>query len=380
MAPRTSRRQKTKASSNASKRVGDDDGCVIKYPIKDSSDDDEYVSKYLIKDCSNASETTTSPTSNSDSDREQGSKCSETIGQDTPPSSIARTSLKSLRNRAQDFVPTGIEMDLSVPDVVDPAMMAPPCPPCMPTPGKDYLMGVIQSTLGTQVWDLNMMDFTSYEGQWCTAVEITIPEFSASNCHLVASQDVEAIAAAQNENKSQVKQSLTQALQGLKPNVVIDRADHRAEICMDYCAANRNKLCQDFTYWCGCPRVESGGKCRWAHAMIETFMINFVLAPLAQWGCGTEAQAESSLQTPPACETKPTERWQPKRPPMPPKGVSLVNIPRDTQCQSPKSAESTPVSSFEPIKSLSPDMRPKNPRLVSTRRWSDVLDDSDDGE
>lgn len=90
-------------------------------------------------------------------------------------------------------------------------------------------MGVIQSTLGTQVWDLNMMDFTSYEGQWCTAVEITIPEFSASNCHLVASQDVEAIAAAQNENKSQVKQSLTQALQGLKPNVVIDRADHRAE-------------------------------------------------------------------------------------------------------------------------------------------------------
>jgi hypothetical protein len=33
---------------------------------------------------------------------------------------------------------------------------------------------------------------------------------------------------------------------------------------------------------------------------------------------------------------------------------------------------------LEPMKPLTPDTRPKNPRLVSQKRWSDIQEESED--
>jgi hypothetical protein len=223
-------------------------------------------------------------------------------------------------------------------------------PPCMPTPGKDCLAAAAHQALGTELWNLNMIDCTDYNGEWLTGVEIMIPALSASNCHLAESDDAEAIEAAQQENQAKAVKSLTKALKDLAPNMAVQQADRGAQLCVEFCAADRDKLCREFSHFCSCPR---GDTCRWAHALIETFMINVVLAPLS-WG--TEKEAE----THPCTEEAKQARWQPQRPPMPP--------PEDTQMQ----------KSVEPMKTLQPDHRPKNPKLVSKKKWSDMGEDSDE--
>jgi hypothetical protein len=250
------------------------------------------------------------------------------------------------------FVPA-IDSD-GPPMEMDPADLAMLPPPCMPTPGKDMLAAAAHQALGSELWNLNMMDCTDYNGEWFTGVEIMIPALSASHCHLVASEDPEAIEMAQQENQAKAFKSLTKALEDLAPNMVVQQADHRAQVCVEFCAADRNKLCQEFSHFCSCPR---GDRCRWAHALIETFMINFILAPLS-WG--TDLSAEKEAETHSCTDETKQSRWQPQRPPMPP--------PEDTQIQ----------KTVPPMKPLQPDHRPKNPKLASKKKWSDMGEDSDD--
>jgi hypothetical protein len=267
------------------------------------------------------SRTTASPTHSfqglsSDSEQDWRSKadsdkdwrcCNTAVNrdQDMPPNSSTRTSLKSVQDKAKVFVP------------VDMPMM----PPCVPSPGKDCLAGVVHGALGAELWNLNMMDYISYNGDWCTAVEITIPELGASMCHLFGSQDVEAVNAARDAHQAQVLRSLTQSLKSLEPNMELQPPpDHSGALCVEYCAADRSKLCREFSRFGECPR---GGTCRWAHAMVETFVIHFILAPLVgPWDPTMVTEdpkvvpGESNLVTPVK-----TERWQPNRPPMLPSGV-----------------------------------------------------------
>jgi len=348
--------------------------------------------------------TTASP-ADSDLDwRSSGSKCSGQWEnwQETPPSTPQKTSLRSLKSKAKMFVPTGALDSLpDLPDDVDPATLP---PPCMPSPGKEALVPIIQKALGSELWNLNMMDCTDYSGEWITPVEITIPALSASMCHLVASQDSEAIAAAEQANKSQATKSMTEALEDLQPDMVLLPDDQRAPICAEYCPADRRKLCQEFSHFGSCPR---GGTCRWAHAMIETFMIHFIVAPL-EWGCSTETEGQPAAD----CEAKPAAdapesagRWQPKRPPMPPReetlaGLPLADVPANTQlpslddgltmesCPARLTMQKAPAfgmkeagaDKIETIKPLTPDMRPKNPRLVSKKKWSDIQEDDIDDD
>lgn len=368
MAPRIINKKKTAtATTNASKT---DDAYVSKYVIKSDDDDDGYVSKYAIKE---SKDRTSSMESGSTANSEQDSKCSGNAEQATPSATAPRTSLKSLKTKAKMFVPTDptfSDATFAAPECVDPSMMAMPCmaPAWMPTPGKDYLAGVIQNTLGMELWDLNMMDFTGYNGEWCTAVEITVPELNASMCHLAVSQDAEALAVAKTANGAQVVQSLTQAFKACGSDMVVDDHDHRAQICVDVCPANGRKPCREFSHTGTCPR---GGACHFAHAMFENFMINLILAPLAQFESGMDGQAPSGAK---AAEptNKPSSyesRWQPKRAPKPVKEQVVVEAPI---VESPKKA-----SAFEPIVSQEGIARRKS-SSTRTQKWSDILDDSDE--
>lgn len=263
------------------------------------------------------------------------------------PSTPPKTSLKSLKNKATPFVPS---------DDLGPADM-PMMPACLPTPGKDCLAGIIQNTLGGEVWNLNMMDGMSYTGEWYTAVEITIPELSASMCYLGASGDAHAVAAAQESQKAQAIQSLTQGLQ--VPGMTIQPFEQGVQLCAEFCMAPRDQLCREFSHFGGCPR---GATCRWQHAVIEVFMINFVLAPLGQWGESIEA-----------CSG---ERWQPSRPPMPPRQERSSVDESNNEAES-VDAKATP-SKLDNIKPLAPETRPRNLSLTSPKRWCDIEDDSDD--
>lgn len=145
-------------------------------------------------------------------------------------------------------------------------------------------------------------------------------------------------------------------------------ADEGAHICVEFCAADRTTLCHEFSHYGSCPR---GATCRWAHAMIEVFMINIVLAPLALLG-------EREV-LPAASESNTTGRWQPSRPPMMPSQESLPTVPAETQCSALADSDvKADVVKVETIKPLSPDMRPKNPRLTSQKKWSDIQEESDD--
>jgi hypothetical protein len=302
----------------------------------------------------------------------------------TCPSASAKTSLQSLKDKAKVFVPTvAVESEPMLFDlnVADPFMMPPP--PCMPTPGKDCLAGVIQSTLGAELWNLNMMDCTSWAGDsWYTAVEVTIPALNASNCHLMTSQDTEAVEAAQQANQAKAVESITQALNDMKPNMVVQPADHRAQICVEFCAAEREGLCREFAYCGSCPR---GHTCRWPHALLENFMINFILAPLS-WG---PMQATTCEPTPAVTTPSSESRWQPSRPPAAPTPEkTLARKPVETQSSSlkdiskeiRKDSDDVPSPCKSPMsKPLAADTRPKNPRLAGKQRWSDVdVDDDDD--
>lgn len=289
------------------------------------------------------SQTTAASDSGSDQDR-----C---FSGDSLSGSPPKTSLKSLKSQAKLFVPTE---ELSVADLT--TML----PACTPTPGKDCLAGIIHSTLGGEVLNLNMMDGISYDGQWYTAVEITIPELSATTMtESVTSGDAEAITADQQKNFH----SLVQALRDFKPAMVLQPPANGAQICVEFCAAvDPAKLCREFSRCGSCPR---GATCRWEHAMMELFMINFVLASWGPWESTTESSQGQAK----------AGRWMPSRPPMPPPETSDGTPTADSFG---KHARVDDACKSEAIKALAPDARPKNPRLVSKKRWSDIQDESDD--
>jgi len=351
MAPRYSyRRQTTKTNSHERKYKGKH------YQCQDDSD----------------SATTASPASslvwNSDSDQDWRSNGTDSWnnGQDMSAENGHKTSLRSLRTKAQMFVPgvTDLPGEGADPTQMPPFMMP---PPCIPTPGKDLLFETIRKTLGNEVWNLNMMDYTDqYTGEWSTAVEVTIPALNASKCHLVAGQDEQAIAAAQQESQDQAMQSLTKALAN-KPGMVIQTSDHRAQISAEYCAADKTKLCREFSHFGSCPRCDT---CRWAHAMVETFLINFILEPLCPWDqfempAGDNQQLKMPIVS--SIEGEKVERWEPRRPPMPPSEEAA------------KDTEVINAVKIEPMKKVKvvPETRPKDPRFASRARWSDISEDSD---
>merc|ERR1719440_499145 len=101
--------------------------------------------------------------------------------------------------------------------------------------------------------------------------------------------------------------------------------------------------------------------------MIETFLINFVLAPLTQW-CGNDggqqdtdvAAAPTSTEGNGSAEGK----WIPQRAPIPPTDLMLPSPTRTTsedEFFTPKSQAPTGSPKHEPMMSLTPDSRPKNP-------------------
>jgi hypothetical protein len=283
--------------------------------------------------------------------------------------------------KAKVFVPT-LEMDSDIAtfaaECIDPSLMP---PPCMPTPGKDIIVDVLHAALGSELWNLNMMDFTDYGGDWYTGVEVTIPALPASMVHLVTSSDVAACEAAMQQNEKKALDSVTQGLQSLEHNMVIMPADDRAHIRVEYCAADRTKLCREFSHFASCPR---GSTCRWNHAIVETFLIHLVVAPLTQWCFGDACEKDSNVA--PAAikaegEASAEGRWIPQRPPMPPAQMA-VHSPRRTTADeeffTPKNEAPTGSPKHDAMTSLTPDSRPKNPRLVSKKKWSDIQEESDD--
>lgn len=177
MAPRTSWRQKAKAGHNVSN-------------IK--------ARKYVEAKADIESGTTATPITGSPCCAESDQDWRSSVSTRSPSSSpiSTKTSLKSIKSKATMFVPSGFFVGdadgaefCQTGDAADPSMMLPP--PFMPSPGKDAMADVIQNALGSEVWDLNMMDMTSYTGDWHTAVAVTIPALNASMCHLMASQDAE---------------------------------------------------------------------------------------------------------------------------------------------------------------------------------------------
>lgn len=389
MAPRPTRQQKTVKATKTTSKHNEDDTYVSKYVIKSDDDNDGYVSKYALKESAESKDRASSMESATTVTSAPDSKCSGSTEQGTPPPPAPveekRTSLKSLKSKAKMFVPTDQTFSDASFAVPDPAMMAMPCmqAPWMPSPGKDYLASVITTTLGMELWDLNFMDFTGYNGEWCTAVEITVPELTASMCHLAVSQDAEAVAAAKTANSAQVVQSLTQAFKDCGSDMVLDLADHRAQICVDVCPANGRTPCREFSHTGACPR---GGSCHFAHAMFESFMINLIMAPLAQFGfeLGTGTQAAntsgSKVPEPKSPANKPSSyesRWQPKRAPKP---VTEVVLEKEQAVESPKKEVVVDLT-FEPIKSNSaPEISRRKSSSLRERKqkWSDILDDSDE--
>jgi hypothetical protein len=187
--------------------------------------------------------------------------------------------------------------------------------------------------------NVSIVDYTSFSGEWCTAVDVVV----------VDSSD----AAKQTNPSEAAVSSLTQALKDLAPYVILNPDEHRAQLCAEFCTEPRDRLCREFSHFGSCPR---GATCRWAHAMVETFMINIFVAPTVQ--------DEGTIEVP---STATCERWQPKRPPMP--AVEEAARSRVKEVDGPKAA---------PMTTLAPDVRAKNPKLVSKKKWSDINDESDD--
>jgi hypothetical protein len=103
-------------------------------------------------------------------------------------------------------------------------------------------------------------------------------------------------------------------------------------------------------------------------------VINLILAPLVQW-VGVVVQEVKPADNVAVAHT-PLDRWQPSRPPLP---VSEQNVVQsDAAPDSLENQDCEVVTDAAVIKPLAAEMRPKNPRLVSQRRWADLEDDSDE--
>lgn len=301
-----------------------------------------------------------------------------------PPAPLQRTRLKSA---SAAFVPQGLtdctEAPIFVPQGIDPTMPAVTMPP-VPSEGKDCLMAVIQSTLGAELWDLMMVDCQSFTGEMYTTVDIIIPAMSAAHCHLVASQDTEAVAAAQQAHRIQAVQSLLQSFAALSPKVMVTPPppEGQSQLAVTYCGADRDQLCWDYSHHGVCTRMH---KCQWAHAFVETFFINLILQPLNQWfvPAGPSPMVENEQKQ---------DRWVPMRPPVSADNGSTTNMnesPPDEQAirafrqaeQSKFAVVEVPdekpmrKSAFLPMAEPTEDKVPSRRRLLSRANWADIDDE-----
>lgn len=294
-----------------------------------------------------------------------------------------------LTSGAALFVPQGLS---------EPVM--PPAPIMMPggpTPGKDALSGIIESTLGSEVWDLSMVDCIGAAGEWYTAVAITIPALTASMVHLATSQDTELVAAAQQATQSLAVQSLIHSLQNMSPHMVITPSEDTSRLSVEYCGADRDRLCWEFSHLGQCPR---GASCRWQHAMVETFLISIMLQPLMNWGLG---QPEAPPQESKEAQATVLTRWQPQRAPQPPRDASkpkrnVASLPLTTiehKGFSSGDDDDTPFPDYMEDRNFGMPVTPKEvikcelkvstpPTLTRRprvgRSWADIQEDSDGDE
>lgn len=232
-----------------------------------------------------------------------GMICSNSQAQDMPPPPPAgRTPLRTkLTSGAALFVPHGGQ---AAPFIPQSCPAAPAAPSWIPVAvqcggnaapsGKDCLRDIIQSSLGNELWNLAMADCQAVNGDLFTSVEITIPALTASMCHLATSNDIEVVAAAQQATQSMAMQSVIQSLQNMGPKMILlPSEDTSSQISVQYCAIDKDMLCWEYSHRGQCPR---GSTCRWGHALIETFMISFLLQPLTQW-CGPQVAPVPAANT-----------------------------------------------------------------------------------
>lgn len=302
-----------------------------------------------------------------------------------PPPPAAPPPKTKLKSAASLFVPKvamGSQAPLFMPKGTEPA--APPAPTSWQPAaarqgagnscsGKGDIMDVIQRTFGTQLWDLSMVDCQSFSGDWYTSVGITIP----ASCHVATSQDAGAIAASQQATQSLALQSLTESLQDLSPKVIVSPSEDPAYLSVSYCGADRDMLCWEFSHHGHCPR---GSTCRWAHAMIETFLINFMLAPLMPMQTEASVEQKNSSTVTSLPLTNMFEQSDAQK-----VGTSLVDIPDDTPWPdyiqghgfSIPNADKEERVKTEAKEASKPILRSK---IRSGRSWADIQEDSDDDE
>lgn len=365
---------------NSSYNVGKAKGRAPLGTHKNQQDKDDYETR--------SAATTASTASSSHSDDERNMP--------TPPPPPAPTQLRTplaktkLTSGAALFVPKGLDAAMAP----LPIMM-----PGGPTPGKESLRGVIEGTLGSEVWDLSMVDCQGFTGEWYTAVAITIPALSASMVHLATSTDVELLATAQLATQTQAVQSLMHSLEGMSPQMKLSPTEDASRLSVEYCGADRDKLCWEFSHFGQCPRHAT---CRWQHAMVETFLITIMLQPIldAPWGWGQPTPPPVSQKGKEAESSKPTGRWQPQRPPAP---TALQEEARRSRMSSLPLTKSLPLTSIEqkgcysgdddeedrdfgvapePKSALSKASTPTTParRPRVGRSWADIQEDSDGDE
>jgi len=307
-------------------------------------------------------------------------KESEHIALPPPPAPLQRTRLK----KSAAFVPQGLtdcmEAPLFVPQSIGPTMPAVTMPP-VPSEGKDWLMGVIQSVLGSELLDVLMVDCQSFAGDVYTTVDIIIPAMSASHFHLVASQDTEAVAAAQQAHRVQAVQSLLQSFAALSPKVIVTPPppEGQSQLTVTHCGADRDHLCWDYSHYGTCTRMH---KCQWAHAFVETFLINLILQPLDQWFEDVPVAPSSTVES----EQK-QGRWMPMRPPrsadngntaLPVTNMNEPSPPDQQAIGVVEDPEEKPVRKKLPMAEPTQEKIPSRRRLLSRQNWADIEEDDDD--
>jgi len=369
----------------------------------------KYSNDHNQDDVDTRSGTTRGSYTSSDEDRVNNWRVKEDVNPPPAPplNSPVRTKLKSkaslfvpgqpaLTSNAAAFIPQGIPQ-CNMPKAASP-WTPPDGRPCgggHGSSGKDCLQSVIQTTLGSELWDLSMVDYQSLDGtEWYTNVDVVIPALNASMCHLVTSQDFEAISAAQQASQSMAMQCVCDALQNLGPKVTAVPSGDAPVLSVQYCEADKDYLCWEFSHHGHCPR---GSTCHWPHAFIETFLINFILQPLTSWGFGsptTEAPntAQGQVEMPPP----PMANKQNHSSTLP--GLPLTNFSSKTTDQQNDffvdtdetpwpdhskelgfnvkvANDDKPQITKTKSKDLTPTLRSKNP---SRRMWADIQEDSDD--
>lgn len=256
--------------------------------------------------------------------------------------------------------------------------------------GKDVIKDAIQATLGSELWDLSLVDCDCGNGAWYTHVDVVVPALNAGLCHLATSNDVDEIAAAHLTTQSMALQSICDALQNISPKVSIERFEENpSQISVQYCAADKDMLCWEFSHHGRCPRRST---CKWSHAILETFLINIVLQPLMNWlqsdATVADSMAMGQNEAPAFSQTLPMGLPLTSIPSQP-SGLPLTNISEPDPDDTPwpdhikdHSFNLKVIDNDEPevsvdLKDQTPTLGSRNP---SRKSWADIQEDSDDDE